>query len=148
MLTGSATTATGAGAAVGAFLVIEGMGMTAFGVSQIAIGLAADPTSDNKQLASELPQSITDIGGIVADKAAGNENGEIRSAVQIGSILVGMGLGFTIDTNDFISWSSLATSGTQTAVWGIDNASSSVSRQDELPLKEEKNYNPDPTATK
>ena len=117
--------------------------MTAFGASQVAIGLAADPTPENKKLASELPQSITDIGGIVADKALGNQNGEIRSAVQISSTILSAGAGFTIKTNNTIFWGSLGTSIGQIATWGTDNLQTTISDKSELPIQLNKKTNID-----
>ena len=50
------------------------------------------------------------MGGIVADQAAGNENGEIRSVVQIAATTMEMGLGLTIKPEQSISVSSNITS--------------------------------------
>lgn len=125
IFSGVGVTGTGIGAVAGAALIIEGIGSTAFGITQMVMGGLSDPSDKAKADAAKMPSSISDIGGIVADKAVGNQNGEIRTVVQGAAIIGGVSAGLMIkNTPSSIDWGSNGVSFVQGIIWKIENNNS------------------------
>ena len=82
---GGATLAAGTGgmgAAVGMFLLVDGMTSIGVGTSLLITGFITDPSEKNDQLMENIPTNALNTASKVADIAVGNENHEIEERVE------------------------------------------------------------------
>ena len=72
----------GLGAAMGMFLLVDGMTSIGVGASLLITGFITDSSEKNDQLMKNIPTSARNTASKIADIAVGNENNEIEESVD------------------------------------------------------------------
>ena len=83
-VTGTTLTAgtSGLGAAVGMFLIVDGMASVGVGTSLLITGFLTDPSEKNDYIVENIPTNAFDTITKIPDKLVGNENHEIEDRID------------------------------------------------------------------
>lgn len=87
---------TGVGAGVGVASIMAGSGAIGCGVAQIVDGAANDGKNN-------VPSGLGELVAANADKAFGNENGELRKIAAVSDLAISIAIGGIPKPNDVIS---------------------------------------------